>query len=176
MNSTIFLRAHTEILQKTKKRKRQKQDLPEPIWSPCALVFDCETRIDEKQCLTFGPYRIVFADETGEYSNIREEGFFYEPQEITPQETCELQKFANHHNAETAHDVSNELRIRTREEFLKEIFFPLAVNGALIVGFNLPFDIARLAADAREARRLNDDWSFVMLNEPFCPRIVVQSS
>ena len=63
--------------------------------------------------------------------------------------------------------------MRTRREFLQEVFFPMALGGALIVGFNLPFDISRLAEDAREARRLNDDWSLVMLGERFCPRVVL---
>ena len=172
-SSTIFLRAHTEVLEMSKKAKRRKENKPESKWPPCILVFDCETRTDEKQNLTFGPYRMIFADESGQYSNVRQEGFFYDPNELNSREVAELNGSAKSHKAETATDVSGKLRILTREEFLKEIFLPLAVNGALIVGFNLPFDIARLAADAREARRLNDDWSFVMLDEPFCPRIVV---
>src|SRR5437879_4430136 len=173
MNGTIVLRAHTELLEKSKKPKRRKQHKAEPKWPPCALVLDPETRTDEKQNLTFGPYRVVFADENGQYTDVRQEGFFYDPNELSPREIDELTKFSKREKAETAHDVSKDLRMLTREEFLKQIFFPLAVNGALIVGFNLPFDISRLAADAREARRLNDDWSFVMLDEPFCPRIVV---
>ncbi len=171
--STIVLRAHTELANKDRKRKRKNKALREPKWPECILVMDPETRTDEKQNLTFGPYRVIFADENGQYTNVRQEGFFYDPKELNSREIDELTSFSKREKAETAPDVSRDFRMLTREEFLKQIFFPLAVNGALIVGFNLPFDISRLAADAREARRLNDDWSFVMLDEPFCPRIVV---
>ena len=169
--SLIILRAHTEFA--TEHTRRRRKEKFEPKWPICALVFDSETRTDEKQCLTFGPYRIVLADENGMYSNVREEGFFYDPDELNSQELDELKNFSKRERAETARDVSDEIRVRTRKEFLKEVFFPLALNGAVIVGFNLPFDIARLAADVRKARRLNDDWSFVMLDKPFCPRIIV---
>ena len=171
--STMVLRSHTELANKDRKRRRKNKAIREPKWPDCILVMDPETRIDEKQNLTFSPYRIVFADENGQYTNVRQEGFFYDPNELNSHEINELTSFSKQEKAETAPDVSKELRMLTREEFLKQIFFPLAINGALVVDFNLPFDISRLAADAREARRLNDDWSFVMLDEPFCPRIVV---
>ena len=173
MNRTFVLRAHTEILDKSERKKSRKQNTPERKWPPCAIVFDCETRTDEKQNLTFAPYRVVLADENGQYTNVRQEGFFYDPKELSLPELDELTKFAKRNKAETSGDVSDELQVVTLETFLKEIFLPLAHNSALIVGFNLPFDISRLVTDAREARRLNDDWSFVMLDEPFCPRIVV---
>ena len=172
-SSPIILRAHTEFASEREKSKRRKKEKPEPKWPTSILVFDCETRTDEKQSLTFGPYRICCIDGDGHYSDVREEGFFYDPNEVTARERRVLEQFAKKHHAETAGDVSNKIRIRTRKEFLKEIFFPLGLNGALIVGFNLPFDVSRIAEDAREARRLNDDWSFVMLAEPFCPRIIV---
>lgn len=171
-SSPIVLRAHTEFASERKKPKRRRHK-PEPKWPACALIFDCETRTDEKQSLTFGLCQICLCGENGQYTDLREESFFYDPEQINPREVGELKKFVKRHKAQAARDVSSEIRIRTREEFLKEVFFPLALKGALVVGFNLPFDISRIASDAREARRLNDDWSFVMLDEPFCPRIIV---
>ena len=173
MNGTLFLRAHIELLAKNKKPHNVEDRDPEPTWPDCALVFDCETRIDEKQSLTFGVYRVCCWNKEGQYGDIREEGIFYDPEELTTSEVEELLRYVDEYKAETGSDVSNHLRLRPRSEFLKQVFFPLVLKGALVVGFNLPFDISRLAADAREARRLNDDWSFVMLDEPFCPRIVV---
>lgn len=140
--STIVLRAHTELANKDRKGRRKNKAIREPKWPDCILVMDPETRTDEKQNLTFGPYRIVFADENGQYTNVRQEGFFYDPNELNPHKIDELTTFSKREKAETAPDVSKDLRLLTREEFLKQIFFPLAVNGALIVGFNLPFDIS----------------------------------
>ena len=104
---------------------------------------------------------------------MRQEGFFYDPDEVTKSELRKLQNFAKLHKAETATDVSDTIHIQTRKDFLEKIFFPLGLSGVLIVAFNMPFDISRIAADTREARQINDDWSFVMLDEPFCPRIIV---
>lgn len=53
---------------------------------------------------------------------------------------------------------------------------------ALIVGFNLPFDLSRLAVDCRQARRRGEGWSLVISrdrhpqtgdprDDPFRPRI-----
>src|SRR5438445_269101 len=131
--------------------------------------FLTEGQLQERVGMRFEPDRNVRAVRILE----AQAAFFDDPDELSSREIIELTDFSKREEPETASDVSPEIRILTREEFLKQVFFPLAVNGALIVGFNLPFDICRLAADAREARRLNDDWSFVMLDEPFCPRIVV---
>ena len=172
-SSPIILRAHTESANEHKKSGRRKKEKPEPKWPASILVLDCETRTDERQSLTFGTYRICCADEQGNYNDVREEGFFYDPDEVTKHELRTLKRFAKEHKAETTKDVPDVMHVRTRHDFLKEIFLPLGLNGALIVGFNLPFDLSRLAEDARQARRLNDDWSFVMLHEDFCPRIIV---
>jgi hypothetical protein len=173
MNHQIILRAHTELKKEKKQAKRKREPNAEPKWPISILAFDCETRIDDKQSLTFGPYRVCSSDDNGRYTDVREEGFFFDPKEVALEELRELQKYVDRHNAETAPDVSNKLLLRTREDFLREVFLPMALGGSLIVGFNLPFDLSRLAADSREARRLNDDWSFVMLDEPFSPRIIV---
>ena len=172
-SSPIVLRAHTEFARERKKPKHGKREKPESKWPTSILVFDCETRTDEKQSLTFGPYRVYCSGDDGHYSDVIEEGFLYDPDEVTSHEYGVLERFARQHHAETTGDIPNEIRIRTRKEFLKEVLLPLGLNGALVVGFNLPFDISRLATDAREARRLNDDWSFVLLDEPFCPRVIV---
>jgi hypothetical protein len=173
MKHQIILRAHTELKREKKQSRRKRKPNAEPKWPASILAFDCETRIDDKQSLTFGPYRVCSSDDSGRYTDVREEGFFFDPEEVAPEELRELQEYVDRHNAETASDVSNKLLLRTREEFLREVFLPMALGGSLIVGFNLPFDLSRLAADSREARRLNDDWSFVMLDEPFSPRIIV---
>jgi hypothetical protein len=169
----LILRAHTELQNEKKAPRRKGRNKAIPKWPASLLVFDCETRVDTKQSLTFGPYRVCGTDQNDRYTNIREEGFFYDPNEVTPKELGELESYVAKHNAETANDVSNKLCLRTRQQFLEQVFLPMALGGSLIVGFNLPFDLSRLAADSREARRLNDDWSFVLIDQPFSPRIIL---
>jgi len=180
MNSTILLRAHTELQKKRKGAQRKKSNSPK--WAKYALVFDCETTTDEKQSLTFGSYRLL-REVNGRYSEIREEGFFY-PDDLPSHEVGILIQYAKQHAAETAIDCPKQICVRTLQEFIEKVFFPNALAGAVIVGFNLPFDISRIASDAREARRLNEDWSLVMSRDkdprtgevrdnPFLPRIKI---
>jgi hypothetical protein len=183
MKSSIYLRAHTEYKTTkkksvTKKRRRGTQEK----WPEFALVFDTETTIDVNQSLTFGFYRLL-KNVNGSYSELREEGIFF-PDGCSPQAIRQLNEFAASHPAECAEGCSTEIKIRTLADFTRNVFMPNALAGALVVGFNLPFDITRIALDARDARRLNEDWSLVMdmdihpttgevRENPFIPRIKI---
>jgi hypothetical protein len=180
MKSTIYLRAHTE----TPKRPRGKKhsNSKSPKWSDSALVFDCETTTDEKQSLTFGSYRLL-RNVSGSYREVRQEGLVY-PDNVSVHDLQVLKCYAKRHTAESAKDCPNQICVLSLREFVENVFLPHALAGTLIVGFNLPFDISRIAADVRKARRLNEDWSFVMCRDtdpgtgkprdnPFRPRIKV---
>jgi hypothetical protein len=183
MDSTIFLRAHTERSKNTKKRRAKNHQKPEsPTWADFALVFDCETTKDEKQSLTFGVYRLL-RNVNGCYSEVREEGFFH-ADNASHREIRLLARYADRNTADTVKDCPKRICVRTLQEFVEKVFLPNALAGAVIVGFNLPFDIARIAVNARKARRLNEDWSFVMSRDidprsgkvrdnPFLPRIKI---
>jgi hypothetical protein len=51
--------------------------------------------------------------------------------------------------------------LRSRRDFVRNVFMPMAVDArCLVVGFNLPFDLSRLAVDwgdTRRARRVRDE-------------------
>lgn len=99
------------------------------------------------------------------YGEVREEGAFYDPEELKPSETRTLKQTVAGKNAETSKDVvPHKILLLTRQEFIQQFFFPHAEAGSLIVGFNLPFDLSRLASKARPATRVNEDWSFVYRN------------
>jgi hypothetical protein len=166
MNSTIILRAHTDTRGQRKKKVRQNCKLA-ANWPPYALVFDCETRTDERQSLTFGFFRLL--QNVGDsYVGVREEGIFYDPEEITRSELHTLKQYCE--KAETARDVvPHNVLLLNKQEFIETFFFPHAETGSLIVGFNLPFDLSRLASDARPATRVNEDWSLVFRNESANP-------
>src|SRR5258708_8943571 len=76
----IYLRAHTIVIDKPKDAdggsQRPRTTKEHPKWAEYALVFDCGTRTDTRQELTFGFYRVLqLVDDTYE---LREEGAFYD--------------------------------------------------------------------------------------------------
>jgi hypothetical protein len=177
--NTLVLRGHWEAQPPRKKRGKEarsgkhgkkKKSLPRKrpaTWSPFALVLDCETRIDQNQSLTFGFFRILESAH-GAYGNVREEGVFYDPDELSTSEIETIKSFRE--RAEVASDVHrHKVVLLTKQQFIEEYFFPHAEAGSLIVGFNLPYDITRLPSDARPATRVDKDWSLVFSNRSANP-------
>jgi hypothetical protein len=121
------------------------------------LVFDTETRTDAAQDLTFGSYRF--------YDNSRclEEGIFL-GDGLSTTERATIARYGETHAADTDRRLGvPSLCILSRAEFLMK-FYDAAYDGrALVVGFNLPFDLARIASNAGAARgRYKGGFSFVM--------------
>jgi len=174
----IFVRAHTEILKREKRNERRGKYDPaneaptpkgsRPKWPKYALVIDAETTIDERQALTFGFYRFCRLDANDGYVCI-EEGIFY-PDDLpkgNPNALSVLQQYVDAHPAETPPGYPAQLQLRSRAEFIEQVFWRVVLNppdgtGGLIVGFNLAFDLARIAVECRTARRRNQGWSFIM--------------
>ncbi len=105
--------------------------------SPYTLIFDCETTIDATQALRVGFYQVR---KNGKLIN---EGLFYEPSQLTPDELQSVKTYAQKHG----------LNLGTVEEFRKKAFLKIGFKmRAAIVGFNLPFDISRIALGQGEAR------------------------
>jgi hypothetical protein len=109
------------------------------------LVIDTETRIDSTQKLTFGSYRFFVGGE------LREEGIFY-ADDLSNQERKTLQEYENRWNIRVAKTGELPLLLMPRREFLKKFYKAIYKGRALLVGFNLPFDISRIAMSARPAR------------------------
>lgn len=109
------------------------------------LVIDTETRTDSTQKLTFGSYRFFVSGE------LREEGIFY-ADDLSNQERKTLQEYVNRWNIRVAKTGELPLLLMPRREFLKKFYKAIYKGRALLIGFNLPFDISRLAMSARPAR------------------------
>lgn len=119
--------------QQYKRAKRERRLPPASEW---ALVFDTETTTDAGQALRFGTYQVYKGGE------LYEAGIFYA--DVTADELAVLH----------AHAIAHGLRIITRDVFADEIFYGIGYKlRATIVGFNLPFDISRIAIDHDSARR-----------------------
>lgn len=128
--------------------------------SQFALIFDTETTIDAAQQLRVGAYQFR------EHGQLREDGLFYDPPSLTAAETATLRHYAQ----------ARDLVLRTVAEFREEVFLGLAYQrNALIVGFNLPFDIARIAIGHDSARRrMRGGFTFKLSDDPRWPHVQVK--
>ncbi len=105
--------------------------------SPWTLTFDCETTTHPGQALRFGAYQLRNVGE------LVESGLFYDSQGVSDAELATLTAYAGEHG----------LELRTRDGFADDVFFARAYQlRATIIGFNLPFDLSRLAIKHGSAR------------------------
>jgi hypothetical protein len=142
------------------------------------LIIDTETTVDATQQLLFGSYRVIRLDR---YECV-EEGLFF-PDSLTSSQKAVMETYATNRRADTVRRSS--LKLLPLREFLKT-FYRLAYKGrCLVVGFNLPFDLARLAFDTTESRHEFDGgfslilWSYfdcdgIERADPNRPRITIK--
>jgi hypothetical protein len=128
------------------------------------LVFDTETRTDATQRLTFGSYRFMVAGEC------REEALFC-ADDLAPRERHILEAYA----------MNEKVVLLSLRHFL-EMFYKAVYKGrCLLVAFNMPFDMSRIAYDVKSARRRFEGgfslglWSYIdkagqIRNHQFRPR------
>ena len=119
-------------------------DRPDRRWRlpQASLVFDTETRADHLQQLTFGSYRFVRNAECLAQNLFRAD-------DLPPADRRILKKFVD-----TPHKVNGPRPDLLRQaQFLTKLF-DLAYRGrCLLVAFNFPFDISRLAFNSTRARK-----------------------
>jgi hypothetical protein len=104
------------------------------------FVFDTETRTDATQTLTFGRYRFLVGGE------LREEGLLY-ADELPRRLRKRLERYVAAQNSR-----GGTLPLLNRKEFLEKFYKAVYKGRALLVGFNLPFDLSRIAFTSRPAR------------------------
>src|SRR6266567_5972578 len=158
----IFLRAHTEVIDKPKDASdehRPRATKNHTKWAEYALAFDVETRIDTRQELTFGFCRIMHLN--GDAYELVEEVAFYDD-DLPADERSILESYVS--IADTGASFPPRFPLYSKTEFIKEVFYKYAHRGALIVGFNLPFDIARCACKWPEGEK--KEWSLILKEDP----------
>jgi hypothetical protein len=106
------------------------------------LVFDTETRVDPTQRLTFGSYRYIVE------GVCLEEGVFY-AHDLPEADLKILENYAWIHPANAANKI---LKLVTLKEFLKRFYSAVYQQRCLLVGFNVPFDLSRIACGFSSAR------------------------
>jgi hypothetical protein len=126
---SILLRVYAKVSYEKHRSKA-------PITPEWVLVFDTETTPDEAQRLRFGVYQLL------QKGQLRQHGLFYD--DVKPAELEALKIEAPKHGCVEPITVS---------DFVHKIFLPTAFRaGGLVVGFNLPFDLSRLAIRHEAAR------------------------
>lgn len=109
-----------------------------------SLIFDTETTTDASQKLRFGTFEVRDGDELVRH------GVFYDPDThgLDETETATLLASADELGLESL----------TRAEFVEEILFQeCQLMDGVVIGFNLPFDLSRLAISHGTAHSLDLD-------------------
>lgn len=134
--------------------------------SDWSIVFDTETTIDPPQRFRVGVYRIY------ERERLDEERFFFDPEMLTFEEREMLHAYCSSKGLPAAITLAE-----FREEVLLKRGYAI---GAKIIGFNLPFDLSRVALDASPARptkyrtKFRGGFSFKLSDNPHWPKIQVK--
>jgi len=155
---TIALRAYAAA---TTPRPPLRRPGPPLRPSGGVLVFDTETSIDAAQQLRVGAYQLR--------RNGRriEAGLFYDPASLSEAERARVTAYAERHR----------LQLMDDRVFVDGIFFAQAyAKRYTILGFNLPFDISRLALAHASARgeQMRGGFSFRLSEDTSWPRVQVR--
>jgi hypothetical protein len=128
--------------------------------SEWGLVFDCETTTDAVQQLRVGSFQVR------EEEKLDREGLFFDSQTLTNDEKRLLHRYVQEH----------ELELLPVSQFRTDIFLKYGyVRRGTIVGFNLPFDISRIAVGHGPARgEMRGGFSFYLTLKPDDPRVRVK--
>ncbi len=121
------------------------------------LTLDTETTTDQYQNLRFGYYRIDDSHIKVDY------GIFYDPKFVNQKELKILKKICD--------------KVISVSEFVDDIFLPEVYDvQTLCVGFNLPFDLSRLAIGFGYGRKSNrESFSFQLSENKKYPRLIIKS-
>jgi DNA polymerase elongation subunit (family B) len=156
--STIAIRGFT---QRTKKpTKRSFKDFKTPLRHSRVLVFDTETTDNEKQNLKIGFFQI-YQDGYFQY-----EGLFYDPENLDKEEINNVKDYSK------THDIDLYLS----NEFVDKVFYPEVFDlKTLCVGYNLAFDISRIAKRSGDSREKNrGGFTLTLSDNPFKPPIIIK--
>jgi hypothetical protein len=129
------------------------------------LIFDVETHPDLSQ------QRRVLGWQERYDGALRRRGIAYDPEQLTAQELDLVRAYA----------LDHQCRLLTVDEFVRKVFLNLVVKRrALCIGFNLTFDLSRLAVEhaaikvKHQGRRMRGGWSFQLVDEEWAPRLQVK--
>jgi hypothetical protein len=177
----IFVRAHTRVRTTDASDGRWSRK-----WPTYCLIFDTETTLDPAQKLNIGAFRrckLIGA----KYVCVAE-GIFYRD-DLSEPELKLLHQYKSSPPTLAAVEyfpARTELNLTSRESFVKSVFWSSIKKGELIVSFNSPFDLSRLAVWSNPGEK-GSDWSLAFASlwknpktgriapDPQKPRIVIEA-
>jgi len=179
MSQEIFVRSHT-----TTPNKPTSSFPQDPKWPDKVFIFDTETTTNTEQNLTFGVYRLCQL--VGKQYICSEEGILHED-ELDEEQRKIIEVYVKNNIANVefkSFPPKIDLKLYTHSQFVEKVFFKAIKNGRMIVGFNLPFDLSRIAVEWTKADK--GGWSLILSKRcssktgrmepnPYRPRIRVTS-
>lgn len=122
------------------------------------LALDAETTTDKYQNLLYGS--------CGVWIDKQEVGFYiFYAEYLTKAQVNTIKAYA----------TSKGYEALPLKDFLSKIFYPYVYTSrAICIGFNLPFDLSRLARDYTYSKALENGFSFKLLDDPFYSNIIIQ--
>ncbi|WP_445475701.1 DNA polymerase [Methanococcoides methylutens] len=127
---------------------------------PRVFVFDTETTIDSYQNLKIGYFQVYQED------FYQQEGFFYDPSMLSEKETKCIVDYASKHNIE----------LFTSKEFVEDVFYSEVYKlKSLCIGYNLAFDISRLAFVCNPSRNWSKGgFTFTLSKKDSNPQVIIR--
>jgi hypothetical protein len=146
-----------EISGEKPKPKRKVSKVPASPWT---VLFDTETTTDAGQALRFGTYQVR------KVGQLHEAGIFFDPEGVTSEELATLRAFAD----------GRGLELLTRDQFADQVFYRIGyLFRAAIIGFNLPFDISRIAIAHNSARtEMRGGFTFRISHQRIFPHVQIR--
>ncbi len=142
-------------------RRKHRKALKWP--SKYAIIFDTETTTDHAQNLRLGTYQVRKDGRKGPIEN----GIFYERATLSTDEFALLEAYAS----------KKLFGVAKPESFIRDILYRYGYYyGGLIIGFNQPFDLSRLAISigTSHGRDMRGGFSLELVPEKSMPNILVK--
>jgi len=153
----VFVRAHTRV---KGMRQRGRDDTTRLHgWANFALVFDCETTTDLREDLTFLWWR--FCELKGDAYVCQREGVVH-ADTLDAAYVNIIETFARGRRADVEDGCPSDILVESRTTFVDGNFWDALRMGAVIVTFNAPFDLSRLALEFPRAQSKNTGWAMVL--------------
>lgn len=161
-NHIVGVRAWTEITSSETEQNKKfyaKGWRAQPLGKRI-LVFDTETTTDSLQNMKFGCFRLY------NEKRLLLEGLILSDS-LKEIEISKIKTYA----------VNHGILVATRQQFIEKVFLPEVYEmGTLCIGFNLPFDLSRIAQRAGVGRKKHKNaFTFFLTDNPYHPRLRVES-
>ncbi len=157
----IAIRAYV-LNQQSNRKYHATEDVTRP---DVVLVMDTETTIDESQDLLFGSCGIWI-------SGILHRFILFYALDLTANQIDVIRKHSSNLTVETI-----EIELMSSTDFVDKVLYPYLYDAhAVLVGFNLPYDLTRLASVWGSSRgKWKGGFTFTLSEDNFLPPVRIKS-